>query len=122
MKRLTIIAGASLVGSLLFLCIAGLGRCELDEGHAEELPGHMQPLGSHRPAEGEIERINHIPDPVSFHQEYVNENKPVVLEGAISGSPPLTTWTDKYLKLACMGGQDRRQGDIMCLGGWILPT
>ena len=88
-------------GFLFVLFTASLGRCELSGEPTEELPGHMQPLGSHRPMEGEIERISHshIPDPVTFYQEYVDENRPLVLEGAVSGIPPLTRWTDKYLKL-----------------------
>ena len=97
----------SSAGFLLLLFIAGLGRCELSGDHTEKLPGHMQPLGSHRPMEGEIERISHIPDPMTFYQDYVDMNKPLVLEGAIRGTPPLTTWTDKYLKLV--------RGQVYCV-------
>ena len=68
----------------------------------DELPGHMQPLGSHRPMEGEIERINNIPDPVTFYEEYVVPKRPVVLAAAIANTPPLTRWTDEYFKCVCV--------------------
>ena len=69
-----------------------------------ELPGHMQPLGSHRPMEGEIERISHIPDPVTFYQDYVVPKRPVVFSAAIANTPPLTRWTDEYFKCVCVWG------------------
>ena len=83
---------------LLFLSFTCLGSCEVNGEPSEGLPGHMQPLGSHQPMEGEIERLSHIPDPVTFYQEYVDKNRPVVLEGAVRDIPPLTKWTDEYLK------------------------
>ena len=68
----------------------------------DELPGHMQPLGSHRPMEGEIERLSHIPDPVTFYQEYVKPKRPVVFSAAIANTAPLTRWTDEYFKCVCV--------------------
>ena len=61
-------------------------------------PGHMQPLGSHRPMEGEIERIDYIPDPVTFYKKYVIKLRPVIFTGAVLGTPALTQWSDQYLK------------------------
>ena len=61
-------------------------------------PGHMQPLGSHRPMAGEIERIDYVPDPVTFYEEYVAKERPVIFTGAVLGTPALTEWSDQYLK------------------------
>ena len=74
----------------------------LSQVHSEvvppPVPGHMQPLGSHRPMEGEIERIDYVPDPVTFYETYVREYKPIVMEGIVKDTVPLKKWTDEYLK------------------------
>ena len=67
-------------------------------GEDAHFPGHLQPLGSHRPMEGEIERIDYVPDPVTFYEEYVLQYRPFVMQGAVKDTTPLTTWTDEYLK------------------------
>jgi lysine-specific demethylase 8 len=48
--------------------------------------------------EGEIERIDYVPDPVTFYEEYVLQYRPFVMQGAVKDTTPLTTWTDEYLK------------------------
>ena len=90
--RLHMAAHSSVLGVVVLFVIC------LRLAFGDELPGHMQPLGSHRPMEGEIERINNIPDPVTFYEEYVVPKRPVVLAAAIANTPPLTRWTDEYFK------------------------
>ena len=106
-------AGHGSVLSWVFLFIFEVLFLKLALGNG--IPGHMQPLGSHRPAEGEIERINHIPDPVTFYHEYVVPKRPVVLSAAIAKTPPLTRWTDEYFKCVC-GRRVRWGGDWRCGG------
>ena len=79
----------------MFALVFLFHRSKQDETN---LPGHMQPLGSHRPMEGEIERIDYIPDPVTFYEKFVQESRPVVMEGAVKDTTPLKMWTDEYLK------------------------
>lgn len=63
------------------------------------LPGHMQPLGSHRPPEDSISVLSHVPDPVEFYEEYVVKQTPVLFKGAIAGTPAVTKWnSDEYLR------------------------
>lgn len=64
-----------------------------------DLPGHMQPIGSHRPPEGDITSLSYVPDPLEFYEEYVSLQKPVLLKGAISSTPAATKWiSDEYLR------------------------
>ena len=69
-----------------------------DAEETHHLPGHMQPLGSHRPMEGEIERIDYVPDPVTFYEKFVERLQPVILEEAIANTWVLEMWTDDYLQ------------------------
>ena len=63
------------------------------------LPGHMQPIGSHRPPEESISILSYVPDPVEFYEEYLLMQTPVLFKGAIAGTPALTKWKDdKYLR------------------------
>ena len=72
--------------------------CRVSEQGEVHPAGHMQPLGSHRPMEGEIERVDHIPNPLNFYLNYVQRSKPFVMEGAVKDTLPLKKWTDDYLK------------------------
>lgn len=69
-----------------------------------DLPGHMQPIGSHRPPEEHITILSRVPDPLEFYEEYVSLKKPVLLKGAISSTPAVTKWiSDEYLRyLQCI--------------------
>jgi len=60
--------------------------------------GHLQPLGSHRAAEGAIKSIQHVPSPQSFYNEYVMAGQPVIFKGAAKLSPGFNLWTDSYLR------------------------
>jgi len=65
----------------------------------DDLPGHMQPIGSHRQPEGSIEVLTHVPDPLEFYNKYMATHTPVLFKGAIAGTPALTQWKDdEYLR------------------------
>ncbi|XP_065916678.1 bifunctional peptidase and arginyl-hydroxylase JMJD5-like [Dysidea avara] len=64
----------------------------------DDLPGHMQPIGSHRPPEESILVINSVPDPLEFYEKYMGTHTPVLMKGAIAGTPAVTKWiNDEYL-------------------------
>jgi jumonji domain-containing protein 7 len=44
-----------------------------------------------------VERIP-PPTPLQFYREYVSQNKPVIIEGAIAGWPAFTKWSNEYLR------------------------
>ena len=95
MASRTIVRNKCILFVITLLSVVTIFRTRGDVVH---LPGHMQPLGSHRPMEGEIERIDYIPDPVTFYEKFVQESRPVVMEGAVKDTTPLKMWTDEYLK------------------------
>ena len=77
---------------LLYYATGGKG-----EGH-EELPGHMQPIGSHMDPEP-VRTISHLPSPWEFHEGFVLPKTPVVIEGALKGSDVWKRWKhDQYLR------------------------
>ncbi|XP_065916677.1 bifunctional peptidase and arginyl-hydroxylase JMJD5-like [Dysidea avara] len=64
----------------------------------DNLPGHMQPIGSHRPPEEGIEVLTSVPDPLEFYDKYMAKHTPVLFKGAIAGTPAVTSWNDdEYL-------------------------
>ena len=68
-------------------------------GHQERIPaGHLQPLGSHRPSEGNIKSIDFIPSPKDFFKEYASISQPVIFKGAAKLSPGFSLWTDNYIR------------------------
>ena len=80
----------------LFLTMQSL-HCVPDAGQ-EDLPGHLKPLGAHRPPE-QVRRLGHLPSPREFHEGYVVPKTPVVLEGALRNSPVWRKWQeDDYIR------------------------
>ena len=65
---------------------------------AEPLPGHLQPLGSHRDPEGPLEEVQGFPDAQIFFEKYVTGSKPVVFKDAAKKIPAYSKWTDDYLR------------------------
>ncbi|XP_013411943.1 jmjC domain-containing protein 5 [Lingula anatina] len=65
---------------------------------AEEIPGHLQYLGSHRPAEGTIGIKDFWPDPATFYNNYIKPGKPLLFKGKAKGIPAFNLWTDEYLR------------------------
>ncbi len=77
---------------LLFLALLLQLRCIPGTDH-EGLPGHMQPLGSHMDPEP-VRRVSHLPTPREFYEGYVATKTPLVIEGALKGSPVWKNWQD----------------------------
>lgn len=69
-----------------------LGRCYA------ELPGHLQPLGSHMDPEL-VRRTGHLPSPLEFYENYVAPQTPLIIEGALKGSTVWKDWqSDQYIR------------------------
>eukprot|EP00057_Strongylocentrotus_purpuratus_P027318 XP_011681792.1 PREDICTED: lysine-specific demethylase 8 [Strongylocentrotus purpuratus] len=63
-----------------------------------DLPGHLKPLGSHRPPEDPgIDVLHRVPDPLDFFNRYVKDGKPVIFKGAAQNMDSYKLWTDEYL-------------------------
>ena len=90
----------SLFSLLLGLqCVSSVGPEGALPGH-EGLPGHLQPLGAHMEPEP-IRRFSHLPSPREFYEGYVAPKTPVIIEGALEGSPVWKHWQDdQYIRLA----------------------
>lgn len=64
---------------------------------SSQLPGHMEPLGSHRPP-NQLERLVVPPSPLQF-AEYVTRRQPVVMEQLMRNTEVIKNWqSDDYLK------------------------
>ena len=61
-----------------------------------DLPGHMQPIGSHRPPEESIAILSYVPDPLEFYERYVSKHTPVLFKG----DTPVIKWSNegKHMK------------------------
>ena len=87
----------------IFLVFLLLGYLQMAQGEdstssGSDLPGHMQPLGSHRPPIV-VKRIRHLPSPAEFHRDYVTPKVPVVMDGALYGASVWRKWqSDDYLR------------------------
>lgn len=88
-------SSGSRVSVLFFLLVVldVLGRSH------EELPGHMQPLGSHMHPEP-VRTISHLPSPEEFYEGFVLPQTPLIIEGALRGSAVWKHWqNDQYIRL-----------------------
>jgi len=66
---------------------------------SNEIPGHMQPLGSHMEPRLVVKRIQHIPTPQEFNDEYVRNSQPVIFEGLMREQEVIKNWqNDDYLR------------------------
>ena len=66
--------------------------------NANDLPGHLQPLGSHRPPM-QVDVKDGQLNPIEFFDNYVKPSKPVLLKGAAKNFPSFLNWrNDEYLK------------------------
>ncbi|KAI0233047.1 hypothetical protein LSAT2_016683 [Lamellibrachia satsuma] len=79
------------------LLVVSIGAKD-DEHSSTEPPGHLLPLGAHRPAEGDVDAVDGFLDPHTFYRDYVVASRPVVFKGAARGIPAYKLWTDTYLK------------------------
>ncbi|XP_071507437.1 bifunctional peptidase and arginyl-hydroxylase JMJD5-like [Diadema antillarum] len=61
-------------------------------------PGHLKPLGSHRPPEMPgVDVLERVPDPPDFFSRYVEAGRPAVFKGAAKEMASYRLWTDEYL-------------------------
>jgi len=85
---------------LSFCLIVSFFECQGDVSLADDpslFPGHLQPLGSHRPQSG-VEIVNDFPEPHDFFKNYVDKSVPLLIQGAAKKSPAFKLWEDDYLK------------------------
>ncbi len=54
-------------------------------------------MGSHQPAEGTVETVDHFPDPQEFYEKYVKASKPLLIKAGADRHPAYTLWNDEYL-------------------------
>ena len=59
-------------------------------------PGHLEPLGRSGTIEPLHERVGFIP-PKEFLNDYVLQNRPVLMRKALVDSPAIEKWSDAYL-------------------------
>ena len=52
----------------------------------QDLPGHLQPLGSHQAPEPPIREVQGFPSPLEFYDEHVVKSAPVLMKGAAKGA------------------------------------
>ena len=79
-------------------CLVICLRLLLSSGSGEDLPGHMQPLGSHREPDA-VDKIARVLSPEEFSGGYVQPKRPVVFEGLLKSTGVLRNWqNDEYLR------------------------
>ena len=59
--------------------------------------GHLKPIGSHRPSDGECEVLPYMIGPQDFYEHFVARHKPVVIKGVARDWNATHLWTDEYL-------------------------
>ncbi|KAK3095838.1 hypothetical protein FSP39_019795 [Pinctada imbricata] len=75
--------------------------CLLNPALAGDPPGHLKPLGQHRPPLGGVDEIEDFPLPWDFYENYVKDGgKPFILRGYLNRGevPAYKLWNDQYLK------------------------
>ncbi|XP_077998630.1 jmjC domain-containing protein A-like isoform X2 [Glandiceps talaboti] len=85
------------VTTAIFLAL-NIHLCVIGNTSSSHPKGHLQPLGSHQPAEGHVEVLEVIPSPKQFYENYVKASKPVIFKGAAKMSPGFNLWSDDYLR------------------------
>jgi lysine-specific demethylase 8 len=61
-------------------------------------PGHLQPLGLHRPPEGRVEEVGGFLNPANFYTKHVQVGKPVLFRRAAMNIPAYSKWNDEYVR------------------------
>lgn len=89
----------------------------------DDMVGHLKPLGEQRESEGHIEVREDIPDPITFHKDYILASKPVVFKGAAKNIPAFHQWTDDYMKekfgdLKCDVEEGKKENRSMHMWNW----
>ena len=93
-------ASLACLASLSLACLHVLqGSALKGYGHDLNPPGHLQPVGFHRPAEIVIDEYDdpYALTPQQFYDNYVAQYKPVVFRGAAKHFPAFREWTAERL-------------------------
>ena len=69
-----------------------------DSGAGKLPPGHLKPLGYHRPAEGPIDAVEEFPEPQEFYEKYVKPGIPVLFKGLAKRMQNFNEMTDAILR------------------------
>ncbi|XP_062515381.1 uncharacterized protein LOC134190860 [Corticium candelabrum] len=62
-----------------------------------DLPGHLRPLGFHRPPLSHVDEFDYVISPREFWEKYASKGEPVVFRGAANHSAGFSRWTNEYL-------------------------
>ena len=85
--------------SMLLVTVFFLVLFSVSADESSQLPGHMEPLGSHMPP-NQLERLVAPPSPLQF-AEYVTRRQPVVMEQLMRDTDVIKNWqNDDYLRFA----------------------
>ncbi|CAG5133464.1 unnamed protein product [Candidula unifasciata] len=74
-----------------------------------------------------IETLSSTPDPLTFYRKFVSQNRPVVIQNAISHYPALWKWGDKYLRekvgdqLVTVAVTPSGYADAICEDHFVMP-
>ncbi|XP_069137666.1 uncharacterized protein [Argopecten irradians] len=111
-------------GLILVLCFISSSLFLPSDG-AGNPPGHLEPLGSHRPPEEGIPMMGKFPSPWVFYHDFVKQSQPLVMRKVLTSAsgdiPAFNKWTDAYLsdifghvKVEVESGkkEDRENGSI----------
>ena len=63
-----------------------------------EIPGHLQPLGSHQAPIGNIEEIDEFVGPDKFYEEFAKKSRAVVFKRACKDFKATKKWSDEFLR------------------------
>ena len=71
-----------------------------DNERYQRIPrGHLKPIGANMDPM-EVEILDHLPDSVTFYEEYVRQSRPVIFRGAAERMETYNDWkSDDVLKL-----------------------
>ena len=70
---------------------------------SSSLPGHLKPLGGHRPSEGYIDAVDGFIEPEPFFKNYVRGGRPLLFRGAAKHLAAFKKWNDAYIRSAPHG-------------------
>ena len=87
----------SIYRKIIYLKLPSYHPWSCDSATEAEPPGHLQPLGSHKPPEGTVRTYPGFMEPDKFFHEHQQPGRPVVFKGAAVKSAALEKWNDRYL-------------------------
>ena len=87
---------------VLFVMIATTSLAEfppiyVDDPLSDVPAGHLKAFGYHRPTDGHVAEESGFLHPKIFWEKYVSIHKPMVFRKAVSDSPAIVNWSDRYL-------------------------